>query len=254
VRPVANAGIEHALLRWYDENGRRLPWRSTRDPYAILVSEVMLQQTQVARVIGPYTAWLERWPTVDLLAAAAVGDVIAAWSGLGYNSRAVRLHRAAAVVAGDGWPTTVAGLRALPGVGPYTAAAVACFAFGEPVVPVDVNVRRVLDRTGAGELAPGTRPADLVQALFDVGATICVARRPRCEDCPLAAGCPSAGMTFAAERRQGRFEGSRRQARGRLLRAVIEGPVPIAGEDLQIAEALARDGLVEIRGEVITLR
>src|SRR6187397_813904 len=118
------------LLRWYERERRDLPWRRTRDPYAILVSEVMLQQTQVARVVPRYEAWLERWPTAPALAEAPVADVLREWVGLGYNRRALRLREACAVVARDGWPRDADGLRALPGIGPYTAAAVASFAFG----------------------------------------------------------------------------------------------------------------------------
>jgi A/G-specific adenine glycosylase len=246
---LREAALTHTLLDWYAHSGRDLPWRHTRDPYAILVSEVMLQQTQVARVVDRYRIWLERWPTADALAAATVGDVVAAWNGLGYNRRAVNLHAAAGVVARDGWPRTTAGLQRLPGVGPYTAAAVACLAFGERVMPRDVNIGRVLERTGA-DLEPR---AEIVQALFDLGATICVGRRPRCGSCPLQRSCPSAGMTFAPARRQGPFEGSRRQARGELLRRVIAGPVPVGDVDEGIAVALAQDGLVAITDGVITL-
>src|SRR5437867_4284698 len=132
--------MEDAVLAWYGENGRDLPWRRTRDPYAILVSEVMLQQTQVARVVPRYLEWLERWPTVGGLAAAAPADAIQAWSGLGYNRRAVSLHRCAqAVVARGGFPCDPAELRKLPGIGPYTAAAVACFAFGAHIAAPDTN-------------------------------------------------------------------------------------------------------------------
>jgi A/G-specific adenine glycosylase len=247
---VAPSDTAAILLRWYATHGRDLPWRRTRDPYAILVSEVMLQQTQVARVVARWLAWLERWPTVASLATAPLGEVVSAWSGLGYNRRAVNLHRAAAMVARDGWPASARELQRLPGVGRYTAAAVACLAFGEVVMPQDVNIRRVLERSGA-ELDPGP---DLVQALFDVGATICLARRPRCGECPLAGGCPSAGETFSALRRQGPFEGSRRQERGRLLRRVIASPVPLADADAEIAEMLARDGLVVIGDGLITLQ
>jgi A/G-specific adenine glycosylase len=242
--------MEEPLLAWYRQNARDLPWRRTRDPYAILVSEVMLQQTQVARVVERYLAWLERWPTVASLATAPLGEVVSAWSGLGYNRRAVNLHRAAAIVARDGWPASARELQRLPGVGPYTAAAVACLAFGEAVMPQDVNIRRVLERCGA-ELDPGP---ELVQALFDVGATICLARRPRCGECPLAGRCPSAGETFPALRRQGPFEGSRRQERGRLLRRVIASPVQLTDADAEIAEMLARDGLVVIGDGLITLQ
>src|ERR1700750_2638015 len=134
------------LLAWYSQNQRPLPWRETRDPYAILVSEIMLQQTQVERVIPRWHAWLAKWPTVEALAAASAGDVIVEWQGLGYNRRALNLHRAAQHVAAHGWPDD---LSVLPGVGPYTAAAVGNFAFGRDVLPVDVNIRRVQERTGA---------------------------------------------------------------------------------------------------------
>src|SRR6186713_3020877 len=147
--------MEAALQAWFGRNRRDLPWRETRDPYAILVSEVMLQQTQVERVIPRYLRWLERWPTAQALAAVSTADVILEWQGLGYNRRAVSLHRAARVVAEHGWPDD---LTELPGVGPYTAAAVGNFAFGRPVLPVDVNVGRVLSRSG-GEFGPETAQA-----------------------------------------------------------------------------------------------
>jgi A/G-specific adenine glycosylase len=245
-----------AVRDWYAAHGRDLPWRRTRDPYAILVSEVMLQQTQVERVVPRYLAWLERWPTAEALAAAPLADVIAAWSGLGYNRRAVSLHRAAVAVAHDGWPRDVDGLRRLPGVGPYTASALAVQAFGADALPVDVNVRRVLERAlGQTSLDPPPGSAwALTQALFDLGATVCIARRPRCEACPLADGCPSRGTTYAPLRRQGPFQGSRRQARGALLRRLAEGPVAVAEiADAGIAEELARDGLAAIRGGLVSL-
>src|SRR3954454_7638438 len=138
--------MDALLAAWFRDHGPDLPWRRTRDPYAILVSEVMLQQTQVERVIPRYLRWLERWPTADALAGASAADVILAWQGLGYNRRAVNLHRAARVVAACGWPDD---LTQLPGVGPYTASAVGNFAFGRDVLPVDTNVRRVQERTGA---------------------------------------------------------------------------------------------------------
>src|SRR6188472_916146 len=133
------------LLEWFATNGRDLPWRRTNDPYAILVSEVMLQQTQVERVVPRYLAWLDRWPTAEALAAALAGDVIREWQGLGYNRRALNLYRAAQAIAADGWPDD---LSELPGVGRYTADAVACFAFEREVLPRDVNVARVLERSG----------------------------------------------------------------------------------------------------------
>jgi A/G-specific adenine glycosylase len=236
--------VQNALLAWYARNGRDLPWRRTRDPYAILVSEVMLQQTQAARVVPRYQDWLERWPTIESLAAASSADVIRAWQGLGYNRRAVNLHRAARVVAEAGWPDD---LTALPGVGRYTADAVACFAFGAPVLPVDVNVRRVLERTGE------TFGADCAQALMDLGATVCLARVPRCGECPLAHACPSRGRRYEPVRRQGPLEGSFRQRRAATLRLVAEEPRPLADLDADVVRSLATDGLVELRGEDVAL-
>jgi A/G-specific adenine glycosylase len=224
--------VEELLLEWFAERGRELPWRETRDPYAILVSEVMLQQTQASRVVPRWLAWLERWPTAQSLAAAATVDVIREWQGLGYNRRAVSLRRAAQVVAERGWPDD---LTELPGVGPYTAAAVACFAFGRPLLPVDVNVRRVQKRTGH------EFDHTCAQALMDLGATVCIARVPRCGECPLASICPSRGQRFEPLRKQGPFEGSFRQRRGAALRAVLDGEDP--GDEEAVA-ALAADGLV----------
>jgi A/G-specific adenine glycosylase len=220
------------LLDWFAERGRDLPWRGTRDPYAILVSEVMLQQTQAARVAPRWLAWLERWPTAEALAAAPTADVIREWQGLGYNRRGVTLQRAARAVVERGWPDD---LTELPGVGPYTAAAVACFAFGRPVLPVDVNVRRVQERTGE------SFDASCAQALMDLGATVCIARIPRCGECPLASACPSRGRRFEPLRKQSPFEGSFRQRRGAALRALLEGEDP--GDEEAVA-ALAADGLV----------
>ena len=231
------------LLAWFSANGRDLPWRKTRDPYAILVSEVMLQQTQVARVLPRYREWLERWPTVDALAAAAPADVIRAWQGLGYNRRGLALHRAASIVSAEGWPDD---LTELPGVGPYTAAAIGNFAFGRPVLPVDVNIGRVLERTGL-EFGP-----EAAQALFDLGATVCLARIPRCGACPLAVGCPSRGQRFEPTRKQGPFEGSFRQRRARLLRLVAQEPQPVETDPEAVA-ALHCDGLVQIDSGLVSL-
>jgi A/G-specific adenine glycosylase len=236
--------VESLLLAWFGRAGRDLPWRHTTDAYAILVSEVMLQQTQVARVIPRYHAWLERWPTVETLAEASAADVIRAWQGLGYNRRALGLHRAARHVAATGWPED---LTELPGVGPYTAAAVGSFAFGRAVLPVDVNVSRVLRRTRA-EFSPAA-----AQALMDLGATICLARVPRCNDCPLAAVCPSRGVRDTAARKQGPFEGSFRQRRAEVLRLVGEGPRPAGELDGEVVEALLRDGLLTRSRELVAL-
>ncbi|MGH2450095.1 MAG: A/G-specific adenine glycosylase, partial [Candidatus Limnocylindria bacterium] len=186
-----------ALLRWYGRRGRDLPWRRTRDPYAVLVSEVMLQQTQATRVVPAYERFLRRFPTLRALAAAPLGDVLRVWSGLGYNRRARDLHRIARA-APDGLPADVEGLDALPGVGPYTAGAVACFAHGVPAAFADTNIRRVLGRVFLGRTATGREAVALDRsllppgaadrwhhALMDLGATVCAARAPRCGDCPL---------------------------------------------------------------------
>ncbi len=224
--------MNQLLLTWYRVQRRALPWRETRDPYAILVSEVMLQQTQVDRVVPRYLRFLQRWPTVEALATASTAEVIIEWQGLGYNRRAVSLHRAAQAVAAHGWPDD---LTELPGVGPYTAAAIANFAFGRDVLPVDTNVRRVQERTGE------RFDANCAQALFDLGATICLARIPRCGDCPLAKLCPSRGSRYEPLRKQSRFEGSFRQRRAIALRAVAAGEAP---DDDEAVAALARDGLL----------
>jgi A/G-specific adenine glycosylase len=224
--------VRELLLAWYRANGRDLPWRHTTDPYAILVSEVMLQQTQVERVIPRYERWLERWPTVTSLAAASAAEVIVEWQGLGYNRRAVSLHRAARSIAEHGWPDA---LTELPGVGPYTAAAIDNFAFGREVLPVDTNVQRVQERTGAS-FDPGC-----AQALFDLGATVCLARVPRCGVCPFTAVCPSRGRRYEPARKQSPFEGSFRQRRAVALRAVAAGDAP---DDEEAVASLGRDGLV----------
>ena len=236
--------MESLLLAWFRRSGRDLPWRSTRDPYAILVSEVMLQQTQVERVIPRYERWLARWPTPSALAAAAPGDAIREWQGLGYNRRAVALHRAAQQVAATGWP---ADLTALPGVGRYTSAAIRNFAFGEPVLPVDVNVERVQRRTGHS-FSPAA-----AQALMDLGATVCLARIPRCDVCPLTAGCPSRGIREKPARKQGPFQGSFRQRRSATLRLVSVAAREIGDCDDEAVRSLERDGLVVVDGDVVSL-
>ena len=255
--------LQDAVLGWYAEVRRDLPWRRTRDPYAVLVSEVMLQQTQVARVVPRYERWLARWPDAAALAAASPGDVLREWVGLGYNRRALRLREAAAVVARDGWPRDAAGLRALPGVGPYTAAAVASFAFGEPVAAVDTNVRRVAARLRADPhaLLPAGREAEWNQAAIELGALRCGARKARCEDCPAAPWCPSRGRVESPPRRAGtppqRFEASDRWVRGRVVAAAAGGaplPAGIAPERLERAlTGLARDGLIVRDGTGVRL-
>ena len=233
--------MQELLLAWFSQNARDLPWRHTRDAYAILVSEVMLQQTQVDRVVPRWYAWLAKWPTVGALAAATPAEVIVEWQGLGYNRRAVSLHRAALYVSEHGWPDD---LTVLPGVGPYTAAAVGNFAFGREVLPVDVNIARIQERTGE------QFDWECAQALFDLGATICLARIPRCDACPLAGTCPSRGKRYEPLRKQSRFEGSFRQRRALALRAVAAGEQPCDGDALV---SLARDGLVVLDDGVASL-
>jgi len=237
-------GVEQLLLAWFGQNGRDLPWRRTTDPYAVLVSEVMAQQTQVDRVVPRWERWLARWPTVGTLAAASAADVIREWQGLGYNRRALALHRAAQQVAAHGWPDD---LTELPGVGRYTADAVACFAFGHQVLPVDVNVRRVSERTGA------TFSPAAAQALMDLGATVCLARVPRCGECPLTEACPSRGRRYEPLRKQGPFEGSFRQRRAVTLRLVAASARPLAELDHDAVRSLARDGLVLVAEETVSL-
>jgi A/G-specific adenine glycosylase len=251
------------VLGWYDRAGRDLPWRRTCDPYAILVSEVMAQQTQVARVVPHYERWLQRWPTAGALAAATPAEVLAAWVGLGYNRRALRLREAAAIVARDGWPRDAEALRRLPGVGPYTAAAVASFAFGERVAAIDTNVRRVAQRIGAtpAALLPHTRHADWNQAAMELGATFCTARAPSCGGCPAAPWCDSRGRVVvalrAAGRRAPRFEETDRWLRGRIVAALAAGdPLPAQIEPERLERALAgleRDGLVQRDGRRVGL-
>jgi A/G-specific adenine glycosylase len=237
-----------ALLSWYERVRRPLPWRATRDPYALLVSEVMLQQTQALRVVPYYERWLVRFPDVSALAAASLRDVLTAWSGLGYNRRALALQRACAHVAVHGWP---ADLTVLPGVGPYTAAAVASFAWDRQVVAVDTNVRRVLVRregpsvdvaARAAQLLPRGRAATFNQAMMELGATVCRPRAPRCDACPVVRGC--AGHDAVVERRPAvRFEATDRYARGRIVAALVAGePVPLVTE--RVLHGLERDGLI----------
>lgn len=205
-----------AVLDWFGREGRRLPFRGTTDPYLVLVSEAILQQTQVSRGGPAWQAFVARFPTVEALAAASPADVLRAWRGLGYNRRAINLQRAARIVVeelGGRFPTTVAELERLPGVGPYTARAVASIAFGRPVGAVDTNVRRVIGRVVAGDaagLAPGDvqaiadglaavdRPAAWTHALMDLGATVCRPRDPRCAACPVARQCRYARDTARA--------------------------------------------------------
>jgi A/G-specific adenine glycosylase len=206
-------GFRRALLGWYDRHRRDLPWRQTRDPYAIWLSEIMLQQTRVAAVLEHYRVFLERFPNIEVLAAASEDEVLAAWSGLGYYRRARMLHKCAREIVtqlGGRFPETADGLREMPGIGRYTAAAIASIAFGRAVAVVDGNVERVLERVGgrnltatenwerAQELLSTARPGDFNQAMMELGATVCLPREPRCEACPVGALC----TTLGRERRE----------------------------------------------------
>ena len=236
--------MEEDLLEWFALNGRDLPWRHTKDPYSILVSEVMLQQTQVDRVRPYYLEWINRWSTIESLAAASLADVITAWQGLGYNRRAVNLHRAAQMVTRDGWPDN---LRTLPGVGEYTAAAIARFAFEEKILPVDVNVTRVSQRTGYEFSYVAA------SALMDLGATICLARIPQCDSCPLSPQCMSRGRKFEPKRKQSAFEGSFRQKRSHTLRLLTKKEYPLSSLDDKVVHSLLNDGLVVIEDGIVRL-
>ena len=257
------APLQAAVLDWYDAEARELPWRRTRDPYAILVSEFMAQQTQIARVLERYDRWLARWPTAHALAAATPAEVLTEWVGLGYNQRALRLRAACAIVARDGWPRDSHGLRELPGVGPYTAAAVASFAFGERIAAVDTNVRRVAARLQAdpAALLPATRHADWNQAAMELGARVCSATTPRCGECPAAPWCPSRGRVEPVRRAprpaRPRFEDTDRWARGRVIASLAAGdglPAQIAPARLErVLAGLERDGLVERDGTGVGL-
>ncbi len=210
--------LRASLLAWYESHRRDLPWRRSRDPYAIWVSEIMLQQTRVAAVAQRYEAFLKRFPSVHALALAEEEEVLALWSGLGYYRRARMLHKAAQVVVSSGsgvMPKTAGDLRALPGVGAYTAAAIASIAYGEPVSVVDGNVERVLCRFAgwnanggharkverlAERLLDQTRPGEFNQAMMELGATVCLPRNPQCLVCPIAEDCKTRGEHKTAAR------------------------------------------------------
>jgi A/G-specific adenine glycosylase len=241
---AAVARIQTALLTWYDRQARAFAFRGIRDPYAILVSEFILQQTQASRGEHAWRAFMERFPTVDVLAAAAPADVLRQWSGLGYNRRALNLQRAARAIVerhGGHVPDELAALEALPGIGPYTARAVLAIAFGRPVGPVDTNVRRVLGRVVAGHgsahdpgeamaprdlqatadaIVPVDRPADWTAALMDIGATLCGPLRPDCAACPLAGECRFATLRAEASPT---LPGAQAVESGALLEAIGAG-------------------------------
>jgi A/G-specific adenine glycosylase len=275
--------IRVALLAWYDAEQRDLPWRATRDPYAVLVSEVMLQQTQAARVAGRFDRFVARFPTAEALAAAPPSSVLAEWSGLGYNRRALALQRAAAMVVSDGWPRDVAGLERLPGIGPYTARAIASLAFGRSIGVVDTNVRRWLLRRFEVEdaprplqaladalatVGPDDRAGAWTHASMEFGAEVCRSRSPRCDACPIARGCPSRGLARAVPvPRQAALRGSDRELRGAVVRSLSEvvghalssealrRSVPDRAADRweRVLAGLERDGLIHRADGVVRL-
>lgn len=286
--PSRLTALQRDLLDWAAANGRDLPWRHTREPWAVLVSEVMLQQTQVARVIPVWTAFLDQFPTANACANADQSDVVTAWKGMGYNRRARNLHQCAIAIRDthDGKvPGTLTELTALRGVGPYTARAVMTFAFEQPVGVVDVNAARVLERLAGRGLsgaevqaeADALTPIDDAwrwnQAILDLGATVCTKRAPLCARCPVEGDCGWRGQgddPVNHPKPQTRFEGSDRQGRGRLVAALRQGPV--SGEPnalalvmgwpkdpdraLRVARTLEADGLTkwEEHGNVVCLQ
>jgi len=271
-----------AVLAWFDVHGRDLAFRRTRDPYAVLVSELMAQQTQIGRATVAWSAWMTRFPTVRALADATPADVLRQWQGLGYNRRALNLHRAARAIVADHdgvVPDTLDALRALPGIGPYTARAVLAIAFGRPEGAVDTNVRRVLGRAVAGDPAtlppaelqaiaddavPRDRPGAWTHALMDIGATFCRPATPRCTGCPVRPFCRFAASPPAARARaapgiatEPRFTSTTRWLRGRIIDrlrasdgwATFDDPIGEHDEDAVggALDGLARDGLIELR-------
>lgn len=277
---ATDAALVEALIRWFDAHERPLPWRSTT-PWGVLVSEFMLQQTPVDRVLPVWPLWMERWPTPADLATAPMSDALRAWGRLGYPRRAQRLHQSAVAITErhDGEvPADLAALRQLPGVGDYTAAAILAFAFDRRSIVLDTNVRRVLSRTLEGldqapahitvaerDRADALWPADHRRsarwsaAVMEFGALLCTARRPSCDACPVREGCAwtSAGQPVSpgTGRRQAEYVGSDRQARGRILAILRESPGPVGTSAIEAAwpdarqrgralEALMSDGLV----------
>jgi A/G-specific adenine glycosylase len=269
------------VLRWYTTSARDLPWRQpSATPWSILVSEIMLQQTPVSRVLPAHAGWLRRWPEPATLAAATPADAVRQWDRLGYPRRAVRLHASAELISsrhGGQVPASREELRSLPGVGSYTAAAVASFAFGQRHAVLDTNVRRVLARLVIGDFLPppGQTAAEVRLAesllptdghlaarwsvgVMELGALVCTAARPRCDDCPVRSQCAwlrRGQPAFPARRRATRYEGSDRQARGRLLDILRAATGPVSPDALDVAwhdseqrarslAALITDGLV----------
>lgn len=284
------AAVTKAILRWYRKSARRFPWRRTHNPYRVLLSEIMLQQTQTSRVVEKYPVFLKRFPTLKSLAHARRSSVIRTWRGMGYNNRAVRLHQLAQVVIkehGGRLPSDPELLQRLPGIGRYTAHALSCFAFSQNVPAVDTNVRRVLARLFprlarhrdiwqvAAVVLPAKRAYDWNQALFDLGATYCTARTPRCVSCPVNRHCPSAFRATPLRFKPNRPEPHRnglpnRIYRGRIVELLRNSPEPLPSTTIgmnvkqdfkpsdvpwlhELLRSLERDGLVKLRNGNSTL-
>jgi A/G-specific adenine glycosylase len=284
--PASLRTVRNQILAWYQADHRELPFRRSREPWPVLVAEVMLQQTQATRIAERFDAFLSRYPTPAAMAVGTAAQVLADWSGFGYNRRALNLHAAATEIVRDGWPSTVDGLEKLPGIGPYSARAIASIAFGQPVGAVDTNVRRWLARRFSAQsdnpralqdladrLAVQERTADPFEpgtwthATMEFGARICVARVPRCDICPVRRGCPSrSDPRRVPVPRQSASTASTRAARGALLRglvsapahrlsasrakALVDGAAPSDGYDA-LVDRLEHDGLLHrVRGGV----
>lgn len=255
--------LRSALLAWHRTRGLHAPWRESGDPYHVLVAAVMAQQTQMSRVLPKFDEFVAAFPTVDALAAASTASVLRAWAPLGYNMRALRLHKAAQrIVSMDGWPRTADELQQIEGIGPFSAAIIASFAFGQPTAAIDVNVVRVLSRLAgevdaplpdrslqsmAGELCSQRSPARWNQAMMDLGAAVCTARKPKCDVCPIARWCRARPLfagpplhrvaeTRAAYRTQAPFAGSTRYYRGRIVQALRDLP---PGDSMTTRQLLA---------------
>jgi A/G-specific adenine glycosylase len=273
------------LLAWYARHARDLPWRAPGStPWSVLVSEIMLQQTPVARVVPAHREWLARWPTPAALAAEPAGEAVRQWGTLGYPRRALRLHETATILAarhGGTVPADADALLALPGVGPYTAAAVASFAFGQRHAVLDTNVRRVLARLVAGRARPAAAPSVAERrlaesllpaepavaarwsvAVMELGALVCSAASPDCAACPVAGDCAWLAAGYpegpAAGRRPQRYDGTNRQCRGRLLAVLRGSAAPVTRSDFDAAwgdraqldralDGMVADGLVDPR-------
>ncbi len=284
--------VQRKLLTWFSKHRRDLPWRKTKNPYHILVSEIMLQQTQVDRVIPKYQAFLKRFPSLIALARAQQASVIALWAGLGYNRRARHLHQLAKIVVRDykgKLPAQPALLQTLPGIGPYTAAAVACFAYSAPVALVDVNVRRVLGRIShgvdgpkklseatlwrlAGSMVPPKHAVAWNSSLMDFGATVCTKRSPKCATCPLQKQCaayPAMLTQTIVQEKKEVFHNSNRFWRGKMIQYLLKQPrrtariaalhhvmVTSGLEPIRcdvLLQTLAKDGLVQMRRKRVSL-